>query len=49
MGSGLGLSIVKRVIELHGGLYGVISEVNKGSDFYVEIPLDLKCGEDAPG
>ncbi len=49
VGSGLGLSIVKRVIELHGGLYGVISEVNKGSDFYVEIPLDLKCGEDAPG
>ncbi len=40
VGSGLGLSIVKGVMELHGGKYGVISEVGKGSDFFVEIPLE---------
>ena len=43
VGTGLGLSIVKRVMELHGGCYGVESEINKGSDFYVEIPLDLSA------
>lgn len=45
IGTGLGLSIVKRVIDLHGGKYGVESEVNKGSDFYVEIPLDLSAAQ----
>ena len=36
-GSGLGLSIVKKMIELHGGDYGVISEPGKGSTFWFEI------------
>ncbi len=38
VGSGLGLSIVKSILELHGGLYGVQSEVGKGSIFWFELP-----------
>ena len=40
VGSGLGLSIVKTVLQLHGARYGVESEVGKGSTFWFEIPLD---------
>ena len=36
-GSGLGLSIVKKIMEKHGGSYGVISEPGKGSTFWFEI------------
>jgi two-component system sensor histidine kinase CssS len=35
---GLGLSIVKSIIELHQGYYGVTSTVGYGSDFWFEIP-----------
>jgi signal transduction histidine kinase len=38
-GSGLGLSIVKKIIEVHDGRYGVISEAGKGSIFWFEIGL----------
>jgi signal transduction histidine kinase len=37
--SGLGLSIVRRVIEAFGGRAGVESESGMGSTFYIELPV----------
>ena len=36
--TGLGLTITKELVELHGGKISVISEINNGSTFIVEIP-----------
>ena len=38
-GTGLGLSLVKLVIEQHGGRVSVESEVGQGSTFRVELPV----------
>lgn len=37
MGSGLGLSIVKTIMEQTGGSYGVSSAVGEGSTFFIEL------------
>lgn len=37
VGSGIGLSIVKSICDANGYNYGVISEENKGSCFYIKI------------
>lgn len=38
-GSGIGLSLAKAFVELHGGSISVESEINKGSVFIVTIPM----------
>ncbi|NER82506.1 MAG: response regulator [Leptolyngbya sp. SIO1D8] len=43
-GSGLGLVLVKRLVELHGGKVDVISHVGSGSSFMVDLP----CVETTP-
>jgi len=40
-GSGIGLSITKEFVKLHGGNITVVSEPGKGSCFTVEIPIML--------
>lgn len=42
-GLGIGLHIVKQLVELHGGKIALQSEVNKGSTFTISIP---KIGRD---
>lgn len=37
-GTGLGLSLVKRIVEAHGGKIEVRSELGRGTDFVVRIP-----------
>ncbi|MHB1393943.1 MAG: MASE3 domain-containing sensor histidine kinase [Clostridia bacterium] len=38
-GSGIGLSLVKSLVELHGGNVTVQSEYGKGTEFIVEMPI----------
>ncbi len=37
-GSGIGLSLVKSLVEMHNGKISVVSGLNKGSEFIVELP-----------
>ena len=41
-GSGIGLSIVKNLVHMHGGKIDVHSELGKGSEFIFTIPIKLR-------
>jgi len=41
-GTGLGLVIVKGVVEAHGGRIGIFSEEEKGTVFYLTLPVNFE-------
>ena len=45
-GTGLGLTICKQIVQLMGGKIYAKSEVNKGSDFVIEVQLPFATQED---
>ena len=47
-GSGLGLSIVRHIVQVHGGRITVESEPGRGSAFVIRLPLAPRAGAAAP-
>ncbi len=43
--TGVGLAIVKAIVELHGGCVGVESQIGKGSTFWIRVPV-LKSNQE---
>jgi len=37
--SGIGLSVVKELVEMHGGTVSVLSKKDEGSTFTVRLPI----------
>lgn len=40
-GSGIGLALVKKLVELHGGSINVVSKLSEGSEFIIELPVTV--------
>ncbi|WP_038689761.1 sensor histidine kinase [Rhizobium etli] len=40
-GTGIGLNVVKQVVELHGGSVEVTSELGKGTTFTIRLPIEV--------
>lgn len=47
-GTGLGLTLVKKLVEMHGGEVDVKSKVGNGTEFKVRIPWTGEIPEEAP-
>ena len=43
-GSGLGLALVKRIVDAHGGVIKVKSQVDVGTEMTVLFPKEFKKG-----
>ena len=44
-GTGIGLAIVKRGVERMGGTVGLVSEVGKGTSFWIELPQAVSSSD----
>lgn len=48
-GTGLGLSLVKNIVEAHGGKIWATSQLNKGTTFHFDLPLQAAPAKEAKG
>ena len=48
-GTGLGMSMAKKLVESHGGTISITSELGVGTTFHLSLPLDGEAAEAAAG
>jgi two-component system, OmpR family, sensor kinase len=48
VGTGVGLNLVKMVVDLHGGDIAVASQEGNGSIFTIKLPMDIKRAAEQP-